>query len=1419
MSQPVWITPAGSLGNIPEGVFYQNTLLTTAAELPNTPTCTATSSVTNRITCTSTAGLFANVNVMFTGTVFGGVSDTVRYFVLEVVSTTEFTITDTEFSSIPVSLTTAAGTMTAVFRQHVYYSLIAGAPPPGIQCSDNGSITGVPQALASLQGVPFDVSRDVTSKFTIRAYTQTSTGAVDRIRDRTFELTVINTNSPVFASASNLGTYYDGDRLDIQIEIDNVGVNTPAVVSLVSGELPGGILVSATGLIYGYIQPAVNVDEVPGYDLTPDDVYPYDFVTSAINKNYQFTLQVTDGLNTDLKTFNFYVYDRSTLNASTTEITADNAVITADEGTERRPFIVNSLPTNLGSVRSDNYYAHQFIANDYDTPDLKYAVSVNTGSGLPPGLGLDPNSGWYYGYIPDQGVTEVGYSFNIVTYQSDYVGTPVTCTATTFGTNIVTCNSTSQFGEGQPIVFTGTGFGGITASATTVYYVLDVVSATEFTITQNLGTTSEVVLSTSSGTLTANLIVASDPYPFTLTISGAVNAEVTWLTPADLGTIENGSTSMLVIEAENLGGRALTYRLKPGASSVALPYPYVSGVYNLLPQGLELLPSGEISGQVTFNTFAVDLGSTTFDATQAVVRNLSIGETTFDSTFVFTVNAYAEDTTQILYKVSTVTVTDGGSGYSGVTPPVLTFNTPVGASAIQATTGVITVSGGSITSVAVDNNGAGYTSPATLTVAQTISGSGAVFTPVMRATGSRDVVSVDKTFTVKIKREYNKPYQNLLIEAMPPANDRVLIASLLDNQDIFVPDYIYRIDDPYFGKSRRVIYEHAFGLAPDTLETYVSSLYLNHYWKNLVLGEILTAQASDPITGEVVYEVVYSRIVDNLVNTSGASVSKIVNLPYDIIDPVDGSTQIAQVYPNSLVNMRDQVIDVVGQISNKLPLWMTSKQTNGRVLGFTPAWVMCYTKPGRSAQIAYYVQTQFEGNLNAVDFKVDRYVLDRTLSRHWDTATQDWTPTPSLTTFDRYGSGQFPFAGYVDIATRLSYSDVNDRTLASIAALGGLDGQLSGVIGQTIIFVKQEYYNDYTNPDDAWQDYTSLYGTVYSPETVGESFDESYTIPSGYAYNCTNSYVTTNYIKAATTADMHINDPVWFTGVVFGGIDDNGTNGLTQIYYVTDVVHTTCTATAGGTNLITCANATYLSNGDVVWFTGTTFGGVDALTASNTVQQYYVINLSGTTFGISLTLGGSAITLSTASGTMTVNTGYFSVTANKNTAGNFLTGSTYTILSVGTTDFTAIGAASNTVGVSFVATGTGEGTGTAGIVEELSTASGSMIVNFGNTRMAVYTISVDPVTTLVTLVPTQLTAETQYVQINRGQQYTGQQLYYPTSPAQGYTVVAWIDVPASNSTETTFDGASMAFNEPVDMYDPTDRDDKYLVFPKANILV
>lgn len=67
-------------------------------------------------------------------------------------------------------------------------------------------------------------------------------------------------------------------------------------------------------------------------------------------------------------------------------------------------------------------------------------------------------------------------------------------------------------------------------------------------------------------------------------------------------------------------------------------------------------------------------------------------------------------------------------------------------------------------------------------------------------------------------------------------------------------------------------------------------------------------------------------------------------------------------------------------------------------------------------------------------------------------------------------------------------------------------------------------------------------------------------------------------------------------------------------------------------------------------------------------------------------------------------------------AGSFLVGKTYTILSVGSTNFTSIGAASNTIGIRFKATGVGSGSGTAG-----GSLSNWCFANNNNTDCAVAT--------------------------------------------------------------------------------------------------
>ena len=49
----------------------------------------------------------------------------------------------------------------------LYYTMIAGELPEGIQCTRTGIIEGVPKAVASVQGVPLEVGENVTSKFTV----------------------------------------------------------------------------------------------------------------------------------------------------------------------------------------------------------------------------------------------------------------------------------------------------------------------------------------------------------------------------------------------------------------------------------------------------------------------------------------------------------------------------------------------------------------------------------------------------------------------------------------------------------------------------------------------------------------------------------------------------------------------------------------------------------------------------------------------------------------------------------------------------------------------------------------------------------------------------------------------------------------------------------------------------------------------------------------------------------------------------------------------------------------------------------------------------------------------------------------------------------------------------------------------------
>jgi len=788
----------------------------------------------------------------------------------------------------------------------VFYQIIAGDIPPGMQVTNSGFVSGVP-TLDNTQRY----GQDFSSKFTVRAYTLNPNGTVNQFRDNTFTISIAGSRIPDFITpAGQIANYYDGTIIT-PIQLTFTGPLLDCFTRIVGGSLPVGLELSPTGTISGYVGLQPIFVDPPGYDASPEDIYGYDYLAPSDSYNYQFTVELTDGRQSNLRTFEIFVTSRTDLTADTTIITTDITTITADQGNDRVPFISNPEGF-IGTIIDDNWFAYKFNGIDLDGEVVQYFIYQESGVkdgieynwSIPPGLTLDPLTGWLYGYVPSQGISRQTY-----------------------------------------------------------------------TLALKVGNVNKPA-------------VLSKFYFYTITIISGIDTTTLWLTDSNLGTIDNGAASLFYVEAQSIAGADISYRLKQGSKSK-------------LPQGLTLLPSGRIAGNVSFNTFALDNGTTTFDVSPR--NRLQTTPTTFDLVYRFTVNAYSPTVQQLIYKVNAINIQNGGSGFTST--PTVTISPP-DQDGRPATVGSVSLTffpgkGLVISSVTIADPGYGYRVPPTVTVTGG-GGTGANLTAELALVETDFLISEDKEFLITINRTFNEPLDTLYIRAMPPAYSVEIIDNLIQNPEYLPINKLFRPDDSNFGVAKELYFVQAYGLPASTVEAYQAALAYNHYWKNVVLGPIKTARAVDPETGSILYEVIYSPVIDNLVNDLGQSVSKQVQLPFPIT--LSTGEVISEVYPNSLDDMRQQIVDSVGSIENILPLWMTSFQENGQQLGFIPAWVIAYVLPGTSKQLAFTINEVFGTQLNKIDFEIDRYELGRALSHNWDPIADStggrWVPTPASTTFD-----------------------------------------------------------------------------------------------------------------------------------------------------------------------------------------------------------------------------------------------------------------------------------------------------------------------------------------------------------------------------------------------------------------------------------
>lgn len=791
-------------------------------------------------------------------------------------------------------------------------------------------------------------------------------------------------------SAGSIGSYPYGYATSYVLLATPVLPATSVSYQVLAGSLPNGIVLNInTGVLSG--TPAL---------VTSD--------TLTI-----FTVRATDNLNNIRdRTFSMLV-----IGAETPQFTTRSGVILTTQDS-----VWTQLQISYSNPESDNIVL----------------IDLQQGS-LPPGLEIS-TSGLIQGY-PQPPTTLVTLP-SVTTISSTTVAS----------TSLIYCLSVNGMTIGRPVTFTNV-IGGINSGQT--YYIKTIDTANNtFTIstTQN-GSTFPLSNATGDMDITLPAVSTGQPtirtYNFVLALISALGNDtasysitvINQNTPVSQGGPGNPANTR---QPTLLNTRPLTiivndsdpyygyYLLPPVATSTnaqlgtflsdnyfafkLIGYDFDGNVINYfvsgLPQGITYdSTTGWITGTPIISSPGINNYSFTAQAVKA--GNTGIVSPVFNFAFNLSLDITGKITwitpqdlgtiyNETLSILKVVAVSDTNLEYrltSGSLPPNLTL-----------------LPNGEITGIV-----ASQPTETLLTV-----GEETLFTFTIQAYSPNfGIVQSSKTFTVNVYQEYGQPTDILYIQAAPSINDRNILQTLLDSEALIPTSLLYRPDDTNFGKATSVIYEHAYGIFASNIQEYIASVTQNHYWRNITLGELKTAVARDN-DNNIIYEVVYSEVIDNLVNPQGVSVPSSIYWP----TPIDLGlgpwyTSVTNIftsyvellnqqyytsltpgyartlYPNSLFNMRNRVADVLGQVLNStlLPVWMTSQQLNGSTLGYTQAWVICYTKPGQAETIKTNIETNWPYTLNQINFNIDRFTVNKSTTYNWENnlTPPAWSGLPSAT--------------------------------------------------------------------------------------------------------------------------------------------------------------------------------------------------------------------------------------------------------------------------------------------------------------------------------------------------------------------------------------------------------------------------------------